>query len=55
MSRDAGPVAVMADRVIPVAQHQQITAKFDDIKREEAGVREKYLSLVTELARAMTP
>lgn len=42
----------MADNVIPVGQHQQLTAEFNRIEHEDA-IHEKYLRIADELAKVL--
>ena len=46
----------MADRIIPIEQHDQVNAAFDHIEHEETGegVHEKYLALAEELEKTAT-
>ena len=46
----------MSDRTIPVEQHQAVNMDFDRIveKDEQDGLREKYLSLVSDLEKALS-
>lgn len=45
----------MAERVIPMDQHQQVEEDFERIEQEETGegIHETYLGLADELAKAM--
>ncbi|HTZ39483.1 MAG TPA: hemerythrin domain-containing protein [Syntrophales bacterium] len=46
----------MADKVIPVEQHEKITEAFDHIEHEETGegIHAKYLGIAEELEKAVT-
>ena len=43
----------MADNVIPVGQHQQLTADFNHIEHED-DIHEKYLHVADELSKVVT-
>lgn len=43
----------MADNVIPVGQHQQLTADFNHIEHED-DIHEKYLRVADELSKVVT-